>query len=65
MIVWLALSFASKPELEEIMNREPEEYRFARIEGYRITLAGLENPFRDKAVKLEEMEAVAAEYLWK
>ena len=47
------------------MNRESEQYRFARIEGYRITLARLEEQFKDRAVNLEEMEAAVAEQLAK
>ena len=42
------------------MNRESEQYRFARIEGYLITLARLEEQFKDTAVNLEEMEAAVA-----
>jgi hypothetical protein len=38
------------------MNRESELYRFARIEGYRITIARLGEQFKDRAVNLEEME---------
>jgi hypothetical protein len=45
------------------MNRESEQYRFARIEGYRITLAHLEEQFRDRAVNLREMETAVAERL--
>ena len=47
------------------MNRESEQYRFARIEGYHITLAHLEEQFKDRAVNLEEMEAAVAEQLAK
>ena len=47
------------------MNRESEPYRFARIEGYRITLARLEEQFKDRAVTLAEMEAAVAEQLAK
>lgn len=47
------------------MNRESEPYRFARIEGYRITLARLEEQFEDRAVTLAEMEAAVAEQLAK
>jgi hypothetical protein len=45
------------------MNRESEQYRFARIEGYRMTLSRLEERFKDSAVNVEEMEAAAAEQL--
>ena len=45
------------------MNRESEQYRFARLEAYHATLAHLEEQFRDKAVNLEEMEAAFAEHL--
>jgi len=47
------------------MNRESEQYRFARVEGYQTTLAHLEEQFRDRAVNLEEMEAAVAEHLGK
>ena len=47
------------------MNRESEQYRFARIEGYRITLTHLEERFKDRAVNLEEMEMAVAEQLAK
>ena len=47
------------------MNRESEPYRFARIEGYRITLARLEEQFKDSAVNPAEMEAAVAEQLAK
>ena len=45
------------------MNRESEQYRFARVEGYQTTLAHLEEQFRDRAVDLGEMEAAVAEHL--
>ncbi len=45
------------------MNRESELFRFARIEGYHITLARLEEQFKDRAVNLEEMAAAVAEEL--
>jgi hypothetical protein len=45
------------------MNRESEQYRFARLEAYHATLAHLEEQFRDRAVNLEEMEAAFAEHL--
>lgn len=45
------------------MNREPEQYRFARLETYHATLAHLEEQFRGRAVNLEEMEAAVAEHL--
>lgn len=47
------------------MNRKREQYRFARIEGYRITLARLEEQFKDRAVNLEKMEAAVIEQLAK
>jgi hypothetical protein len=47
------------------MKRELEQYRYARIEGYRITLAHLEDQFRDAAVNLEEMEASVLKQLAK
>jgi hypothetical protein len=54
-----------KTELEETMIRESEEYRFARIEGYSITLTRLEEQFKDRAVNLEKMEAAVIEQLAK
>jgi hypothetical protein len=45
------------------MNRESEQYRFARIEGYRMTLSRLEERFKDSAVNVEQMEAAIAEQL--
>ena len=45
------------------MHRESEQYRFARIEGYMITLARLQEKFEDRAVNLEEMEAAVVEQL--
>lgn len=45
------------------MKCESERYRYARIEGYRITLAHLEDRFRDAAVNLEQMEAAVVEQL--
>jgi hypothetical protein len=45
------------------MNRESEQYRFARVEAYHITLAHLEKQFSDRAVSLEEIEAAVAEQL--
>jgi len=47
------------------MNRESEQYRFGRVEGYHTTLAHLEKQFRDRAVNLEEMEPAVAEQLAK
>ena len=47
------------------MHRESEQYHFARIEGYRITLAHLEDQFREAAVNLDQMEAAVAEQLAK
>lgn len=52
-------------ELEEPVNHKSEQYRFARIEGYRITLICLEEQFKDRAVNLNEMEAVVIEQLAK
>jgi hypothetical protein len=48
---------------EEPLNPKSEQYRFARIEGYRITLMRLENQFKDRAVNIEEMEAAVFEQL--
>jgi len=45
------------------MHRKSEQYRFARIEGYRITLNRLEEQFTDRAVNLEKMEAAVIEQL--
>lgn len=47
------------------MHRESEPYRFARVEGYIITLARLQEQFEDTAVNLEEMEAAVARELTK
>lgn len=47
------------------MHRESERNRFARIEGYRITLTRLEEQFKDRAVNLEKMEAAVIEQLAK
>ena len=47
------------------MHRESEQYRFARIEGYIITLARLQEKFEDRAVNLEEMEAAVVAQLAK
>lgn len=47
------------------MHRESKQYRFARIEGYVITLARLQEQFEDTAVNLEEMEAAVARQLAK
>ena len=47
------------------MNRESEQYSFARIEGYFITLARIEEQFKDTAVNLEQMEAAVARQLAK
>jgi hypothetical protein len=52
-------------ELEELMNRESEQYRFARVEAYHTTLANLEKQFSVRAVSLEEMETAVAEQLAK
>jgi len=45
------------------MHRESEQYRFARTEGYIITLARLQEQFEDRAVNLTEMEAAVIEQL--
>lgn len=45
------------------MNRKSEQYRFARIEAFHITLARLEEQFKDKAVNLDEMKAAVAKQL--
>ena len=45
------------------MHRESEQYRFARIEAYIITLARLQEQFEDTAVNLDEMEAAVATQL--
>lgn len=47
------------------MHRESKQYRFARIEGYIITLARLQEKFEDRGVNLEEMEAAVVEQLAK
>jgi len=47
------------------MHRESEQYRFARIEGYIITLARLQEQFEDTAVNLEEMETAVVGQLAK
>lgn len=47
------------------MHRESEQYRFARIEGYIITLTHLQEPFEDTTVNLEKMEAAVARQLAK
>jgi len=47
------------------MHHESEQHRFARIEGYRITLSRLEAQFKDRAINLEEMEAAVSEQLAK
>lgn len=47
------------------MSCESEQYRFARVEAYRVTLARLEGQFRDRAVNLDEMEAAIADQLAK
>jgi hypothetical protein len=39
--------------------------RFARIEGYRITLTRLEEQFKDRAVNLEKIDTAAIEQLAK
>jgi hypothetical protein len=48
---------------EENLNFKSEQYRFARIEAYRITLMRLEEQFMDRAINLEEMEAAIADQL--
>jgi hypothetical protein len=52
--------FCPKHNQREIMNRESEDYLFARIEAHCITLARLGDQFSDKAVDLEKMQAAAA-----
>lgn len=47
------------------MHSESKQYHFARIEGYRIALAHLEDQFRDAAVNLEQMDAAVVEQLAK
>jgi hypothetical protein len=47
------------------MNCESEQYRFARVEAYHITLKHLEKEFTDRAVNLPEIEAAVAEHLGK
>jgi len=47
------------------MNRESEQYRFARIEGYIITLDRLQEQFEDTSVNLEAMETAVARQLAK
>jgi hypothetical protein len=47
------------------MHRESAQYRFARIEGYIITLARLQEQFEDRAVNLEKMEVAVIEQLAK
>ena len=47
------------------MNRESEQYRFARIEGYIIMLARLQEQFEDTTLNLEEMEAAVTRQLAK
>jgi hypothetical protein len=47
------------------MHRESEQYGFARIEGYIITLARLQEQFENRAVNLEEMAAAVVEQLAK
>jgi hypothetical protein len=50
-------------ESEEPMKCESEQYRYARVEGYRITLTALEERFTDRAINLEEMELAVMEQL--
>ena len=47
------------------MKCESEQYRYARVEGYRITLTALEGRFTDKAINLEEMKLAVAVLLAK
>jgi len=47
------------------MHDESEQYRFGRIEGYLITLARLQEQFKDTAVNLEEMKVAVARQLAK
>jgi hypothetical protein len=41
----------AETELEKPMNRQSEQYRFARVEAYHTTVANLEKQFRDRAIK--------------
>jgi hypothetical protein len=50
-------------ESEEPVNRKSEQYRFARIEGYRITLMCLEEQFKGSAVNFDKMETAVIEQL--
>lgn len=45
------------------MNRELEQYRFARIEGHRITRARLEAQFKDGIMNLDDLENAIAHQL--
>jgi hypothetical protein len=45
------------------VNRKSEQYRFALIEGYRITLMCLEKQFKDSAVNLDKMETAVIQQL--
>ena len=47
------------------MNRRSEQYRFARIEAYRITLNRLEEQFNERAINLDGIEAAVARQLAK
>ncbi len=47
------------------MKCESEQYRYARVEGYRITVTALEGRFTDKAINLEEMKLAVAVLLAK
>ena len=42
------------------MNREFEQYRFARIEGRNVTRARLQSQFKDRINDLEELEKAVA-----
>ena len=47
------------------MHRESEQYRFARTEGYIITLARLQEQFEDRAVNLTEWRQPSSSNLQK
>jgi hypothetical protein len=45
------------------MNREFQQYRFARIEGHNITRARLQAQFKDGITNLDELEKAIAQQL--
>jgi hypothetical protein len=45
------------------MNRDFEQYRFARIEGHNITQARLETQFRNRITDVDEIESAIAKEL--